>query len=380
MEIFIAGVGQTKFGELWEKDLRDLALEAALKALESAQIDAKDIDAVYVGNMLASRFSGQDHIGALVSTELGISAPSTHVEAACASGGAALRLGWMDILSGNSKNVLVLGVEKMSDVEGGFATTGLSGASDEEWESSMGVTFPSLYAMIARDHMQRYGTKKESLSKIAVKNHKHGSFNKYAQFPKEITLEMAMNATPVADPLNLMDCSPISDGAAACILSADKKSGVKMIASAQAQDSLALHDRKDLSTLNATVKAGNKAFEIAKIERKEIAIMELHDCFTIAEICAYEDLGFAKKGEGARLIEEGKTYFDAELPANTSGGLKSAGHPVGATGLKQVHEIFHQLSGTAGDVQIKNNKKYALAQNVGGSGATAVVSIFERVE
>ncbi len=369
----------TKFGELWERDLRSLAVEASLKAVESSGLEMKDIDAIYFGNMLASRLVGQDHLGALISTELGLSIPSTHVEAACASGGAALRLGWMDILSGNSKNVLVVGAEKMTDVGSDYATVGLSGASDEEWEAYYGVTFPSLYAMFAREHMNRFGLSKESLSKVAVKNHKHGSMNPLAQFPREITLEQAMNATMVADPLNLMDCSPISDGAAAVVLSSKKKSEVTMISSAQAQDSLALHDRKDIATLAATVEAGKKSMKLANVKHKDIGLMEVHDCFTIAEISAYEDLGFAEKGKGSELIESGKTYFDSVLPVNTSGGLKSAGHPVGATGVKQAVEIYLQLSGQAGKRQIKHEAKYGLSHNVGGSGATAVVSIFKKL-
>jgi acetyl-CoA C-acetyltransferase len=380
MAVYIRGTGQTQFGELWDKDLRTLAVEASMKAVESAKIDLSDIDAVYVGNMLASRFTGQDHLGALISTELGITCPSIHVEAACASGGVAIRQAFLDISSGNSKNILVVGVEKMTDVPVEYATTGLSGASDEEWEAFYGVTFPSLYAMIAREHMNKYGTSKESLARIAVKNHKHGSMNKYAQFQKEITLEAALNATMVSDPLNLMDCSPISDGAAAVVLSSKAKSGVKIIASSQAQDTLALHDRNDITILEATVKAGNDAFKTAGINRKDIGIMEVHDCFTIAELCAYEDLGFAKKGEGNKLIDNGDTYYNSKLPVNTSGGLKSAGHPVGATGIKQAIEMYLQLNGIAGDRQIKNEAKYGLTQNVGGSGATCVVTIYEKVK
>lgn len=278
-------------------------------------------------------------------------------------------------------NGLVIGVEKMTDVSSEDATTGLSGASDEEWEASVGATFPSLYAMIAREHMNKYGTSRRQLSMVAVKNHKHGSMNPLAQFPKEISLEDALEATMISDPLNLFDCSPISDGAAAIVLSAGKQTkGVKILASAQAQDSLALHDRADLTTLQATVDASNRAFKAAGIGRKDIGLVELHDCFTIAEICAYEDLGFVEKGKGGEFIEEGKTYFGAELPVNTSGGLKSCGHPVGATGVKQVVEIYNQMIGRAGARQIKKDLKYALAHNVGGSGATAIVSILEKLK
>jgi acetyl-CoA C-acetyltransferase len=379
-DIFVAGVGQTKFGELWDYDLRRLALEASTKALKTSDIDVKDIDAIYFGNMLGSRFAGQDHLGALLADELGIDIPASHIEAACASGGVALRMAWMDILSGNSKNVLVVGAEKMTDVSNEEATVGLAGASDEEWEASFGATFPSLYAMIAREHMNKYGTSKESLSMVSVKNHKHGAMNNCAHFPKEISLEIAMNATMISDPLNLFDCSPISDGAAAVVLSSEKQSGMKMLTSSQSQDTLALHNRKDITTLNATKKAADKAFKNVDIKREDIAVVELHDCFTIAEICAYEDLGFVEKGKGGDFIKSGITYYDSDLPVNTSGGLKSAGHPVGATGIKQVVEIFLQLTEQAGDRQITNNKKFGLTHNVGGSGATCVVSIFEKIK
>jgi acetyl-CoA C-acetyltransferase len=379
MNIFLPGVYTTKIGELWNKDLRDLAIEAAIGALNSAQMDLKDIDAIYVANMCASRFAGQDHLGALVAGELGTDVPSYHIEAACASGSMAFRNAYIDVLSGTSKNILVVGVEKMTDVGVDLATTGLSGASDEEWEAYYGVTFPSLYAMIAREHMNKYGTTREQMAMCAVKNHKNAVLNENAHFRKEITIEEVISASMVADPLGLFDCSPISDGAAAIVISADKKSAVKILASGHAQDTLALHDRKDITTIEATVKAANRAFESAKIKRDAINIMEVHDCFTIAEICAYEDLGFVKKGKGGEFVESGKTQIDGTLPTNTSGGLKAAGHPVGATGVKQIVEIVTQLSGKAGKRQVDKNLKYGLTHNVGGSGATAIVNIFEKI-
>lgn len=378
MNIYIPGIFTTKIGELWDRDLRSLAIEAATGALNSANIDIKDIDAIYVANMCGSRFTGQDHLGALVASELGSDAPSFHLEAACASGSIALRSAYLDLLSGTSKNILVLGVEKMTDVSVDNATTGLSGASDEEWEAYYGVTFPSLYAMIAREHMHKYGTTREQMALCAVKNHKNAVLNENAQFRKEISIKDVLSASMVADPLGLLDCSPISDGAAAVILSTENKSEVKMIASGHAQDSLALHDRKEITTIEATVKAAQRAYKSAGITNKDIDIMEVHDCFTIAEICAYEDLGFVKKGKGGQFIESGKTNFDGVLPTNTSGGLKAAGHPVGATGVKQVVEIVSQMSGKAGKRQVAKDLKYGLTHNVGGSGATCVVSIFEK--
>lgn len=379
MDIFVKGVYTTKFGELWDRDLRSLGVEAAMGALKDAKMDLRDIDAVYVGNMCASRFAGQDHLGALFATELGIDRPSYHIESACASGGLAIRTAWMDLLAGQSKNILVIGVEKMTDVDMGFTTSGLAGASDEEWEAFYGVTFPSLYAMIAQEHMELFGTTREQLALCAVKNHKHGALNPDAQFRKEITVADVLTASKVADPLGLLDCSPISDGAAAVVLSSQNSSAVKMISSGQAQSSLALHDRQKISTIDSAVKAGNRAFDLAGIKREDIGVMEVHDCFTIAEICAYEDLGFIQKGEGGIFVAEGNANLDGKLPTNTSGGLKACGHPVGATGVKQVAEITKQLRGDAGQRQIKHEAKYGLTHNVGGSGATCVVNIFQKV-
>lgn len=378
-KVYVNGAYSTKFGELWERDLRSLAVEAAVEAVKDSGLTMKDIDSIVVGNMLASRFAGQDHVGALIASELGISVPASHSEAACASGGTAFRQGWMEILSGQAENVLVVGVEKMNDIGTDEVTTGLSGASDEEWEASVGVTFPSLYAMIAREHMRKYKTTSKDLSLIALKNHMHGSMNPKAQFPKEITLDMAQSAIMVADPLNLMDCSPITDGASAIVLSnKKKKKSIEVLSVAQAQDTLALHDREDITTIGSTVKAANKAFEMAKVQREEIGLIELHDCFTIAELVALEDLGFAKKGEGVKLVRNGDTYYDAKLPVNTSGGLKACGHPVGATGIKQIVEVYDQMNERVGARQVKD-LKYALTHNVGGSGATAVVSIFKNL-
>ena len=379
MNIYTPGYYNTKFGELWDIDLRQLAVEAAMGAIAQAELSINDIDSIYVANMCASRFTGQDHLGALVASELGTDVPATHIEAACASGSVAIRNAYLDILSGNSKTVLVVGVEKMTDVSIDMATTGLTGASDEEWEAYQGVTFPSLYAMIAREHMYRYHTTREQLALCAVKNHQNALLNNKAHFQKSISIADVLNAPIVADPLGLYDCSPISDGAAAIILSSQHKSRIKLSTIDQAQGSLALHDRPDITTLDATVKAAKKAYTKAGIKPADIDIAEIHDCFTIAEICAYEDLGFIEKGRGSSLIESGKVNIDGEIPVNTSGGLKGAGHPVGATGIKQAVEIITQLSGDAGNRQVKKDLKYGLTHNVGGSGATCVIGIWEKL-
>lgn len=377
-EIYIKGTGLTKFGEAWNKDLRDLAFEAGIKAIKDAKINLNEIDAIYVANMKAGEFAGQDHLGALVSNIFNLDVPAFHIEAACASGGVAINQAYLALQSGAYKNILVLGVEKMTDQDAASTSKGLAGAADEEWEAHYGVTFPSLYAMIAIEHMRKYKTTRKDLALIACKNHHNATLNKYAQYQKEITVDNVLNATPVAEPLGLLDCSPITDGAAAVILSSDKKSEVKLIASEVSTSTLALHDRKDITALDATVKAAKKAYKSANIKPSNVDIAEVHDCFTIAEILAYEDLGFCKKGQGAQLIRSGKVNLDGKLPINTSGGLKACGHPVGATGVKQVIEIATQLSGKAGSRQAKKNLKYGLTHNIGGSGATAVVNILTK--
>jgi len=265
--------------------------------------------------------------------------------------------------------VIVGGIEKMNDVAGATATETLVMAADQEWEAFFGATFPGLYAMIAMRHMHEYGTTKEQLAQVAVKNHKNGAQNPYAQYQREITLETALNASPVAYPLGLFDCSPVTDGAASIVLCAadiakkytDKP--VKIIGSGQASDTLSLHGRRDICTLDATVNAAKMAYKQANVKADDIDVAEVHDCFTIAEICAIEDLGFVKKGEGGKAIDNKITTMDGRIPVNTSGGLKSKGHPVGATGVAQIVEITQQLRGEADKRQIKN-AKIGLAHNV----------------
>jgi acetyl-CoA C-acetyltransferase len=383
MKVAVIGVGLTNFDEHWDQNLRQLAIEAGTKAIMDANIRGRDIDAIYLGNMSAGRFIGQEHVAALVSGELGLSIPAVRVEGACASGGLALRQGLFSILSGEHDIVLVGGAEKMTDLMTESVTSSLMGAADQEWEAYYGVTFPSLYAMIARRHMFEFGTTREQMAKVAVKNHHNGSMNPIAQFKEEITIDQVLNSTMVADPLTLFDCSPITDGAAAVILCkaelANKYTNnpVYIIGSGQASDTLALHDRRSLTTLDATVKAAQNAYKQAGITVNDVNFAEVHDCFTIAEIVATEDLGFCKKGEGGKLLDERATEIGGKIPVNTSGGLKAVGHPVGATGIKQAVEAVLQLRGQAGGRQV-NDAKIGLTHNVGGSGATAVVHIFSR--
>ena len=381
-EVAVIGVGMTKFGELWSKSINDIFVEAALKAIENANVD--HIDSMYVGSMSSGLFVGQEHLGAVMADYLGVNPiPATRVESACASGGMAFRQAYFEVASGNSEIVLAGGVEKMTD--GVDVTDALATAADQEYEVYQGVTFPGLYALIANAHMYQYKTTREQIAAVAVKNHKNGFNNPNAQFRNEISIKKVLESTLVADPLRLLDCSPVSDGGAAVILCsmdiAKKfcKNPVRIKASAQASDTIALHSRKSLTTLSAVSTAAQKAYKIAGITPKQIDFAEVHDCFTIAEIVVSEDLGFFKKGEGGAAVEKGLTSLEGgKIPINTSGGLKSKGHPVGATGIAQVIECYEQLTGQAGKRQVKN-AKIGLTQNMGGSGASCVINILEAV-
>ncbi|HII75468.1 MAG TPA: thiolase domain-containing protein [Methanolinea sp.] len=382
-DVAVIGVGCTTFGEKWNTSFRDLFVEAGALALEDAGVSGEQIGAMYVGNMSAGRFIEQEHIGALIADYAGLASthiPSTRVEAACASGGLSFRQAFISVASGIEDIVVAAGVEKMTDVASGASVEALAGAADREWEGFVGATFPGLYAMIAHEYMSRYPLTREQLAQVAVKNHYNGARNPIAQFQQEITLDTVLKSTLVADPLRLFDCSPITDGAAAVVLApldmARKfcDTPVKVLASAQASDTIALHDRREISTLDATVAAGKRAFTMAGLGPKDIDLVEVHDCFTIAEICAIEDLGFCAKGDAGRLTMEGVTALNGDIPVNTSGGLKACGHPVGATGIKQVCEVVMQLRGQAGKRQV-DGARIGMTHNVGGTGATVAVHI-----
>jgi acetyl-CoA C-acetyltransferase len=381
-EVAVIGVGMTKWGELWEKSLRTIFVETALLALEDSGLD--HIDSMYVGSMSSGLFVGQEHLASLLSDYLGQNpVPAARVESACASGGLALRMGFIEVASGMSDFVLVSGIEKMTDVNSHEATYALGTASDQEYEGYHGITFPGLYALIARAHMEKYGTTREQLAMVAVKNHRNGSLNPLAQYPYQISVESVLNSALVADPLRVLDCSPITDGAAALVLCPVdkaremKKPVVKIIGSGHATDTIALSSRKDITWLESTFQAAKRAYDMAGKEPKDLDVIEVHDCFTIAEICVLEALGVVEKGKGGEATEQGLTSLEGKIPVNTSGGLKSKGHPVGATGVAQVIEIVKQLCEEAGKRQIKG-AKIGLTQNMGGSGGSSLVHIFER--
>jgi len=378
-EAAVIGVGMTKFGELWTKSLRDIFVEAGLKAIDDAGVD--HIDAMYVGSMTPGLFVGQEHIGALMADYLGVAPiPAVRIESACASGGFAFRQAFLDVASGMNDIVLAGGVEKMTD--GADVTYALSTAADQEYECYQGITFPGLYAMIANVYFERYGATRKHLAMVAVKNHKNGALNPNAQFQSEITIDDVLNATMVADPITVMDSSPVSDGGACVIVTtvdiAKKlnKPIIKVIGSGAGTDTIALHQRDDILSLNAVRIAGERAYKMAGIKPSDVNFAEVHDCFTIAELCIIEELGFAPRGKAAELIEKGETTLTGKIPINTSGGLKSKGHPVGATGIAQIVEVVEQLRGNAGKRQVKN-AKIGLTQNMGGSGASSTVHIFK---
>ncbi len=379
MRVSVIGSAVTPFGELWDMSLRDLARSAAIAALADAGLAISDIDAIFIANMMASKTAGQAHLGSLIATELGVDIDATRIEGACASGGLAVLRGAESILSGRHKKVIVIGVEKMTDLPIEEVNSALMEAGDEEWEGSQGVTFAGLYALIARAHMQRYKTTEKHLAMVAVKNHYHASLNSNAHFKNQITVNDVLKSSPVASPLKLLDCSPISDGAAAVILADSSfiksKKKIFLLGSGVATDTLSLAGRSSYTEFPSVHKAAKYAYKEANVSPKDIDLAEVHDCFTITEILAMEDLGFYDKGKAIKALVKKETTLGGKLPINLSGGLKGCGHPVGATGVKQVVEVVKQLSGENGSRQVKN-ARIGLTHNVGGSGATGVIHIF----
>ena len=384
--VSVIGVGETQFGELWERSFRELGIEAGLRAIQDAKIAAENVDALYVGNMSAGKFIDQEHVAALVADYAGLAdqhLPTVRVEGGGACGAIAIHQAAMSIASGVHDIVVVGGAEKMTDVGDVEAMQILSSTTDQEWESVFGATFAGLYAMMARRHMFEHGTTREQLAAVAVKNHRHGALNPSAQFQKEITMEMVLQAPRVAEPLGLFDCAPLSDGAAALVLCAKEKARkftdlpIDLIGTGHASDFIAVHDRRDLTTIDASVIAGKRAFHSARRTPNDVKVAEVHDNFTISEIMAIEDLRFVPKGKGGFATEDGETALNARVSVNTSGGLKARGYPVGATGVAQAVEIVHQLRGDAGKRQV-SGAEVGLTHTMGGTGGTAVVHLFAR--
>jgi acetyl-CoA C-acetyltransferase len=380
-QVAVVGIGKTAFGAFPDRDLRSLAVEAGQKALENGRAEHSQVEAFYLGNFAGPSFVGQNHLAPYVASAIGIAGvPATRFEAACASSGAAFFHAVSAVAAGLYDVVLVAGVEKMTSQTTPKVTEILAGAGDLCGEVRAGATFPALFAMIARRHMYQYGTTRQHMAAVAVKNHGNGAKNPLAHMRKVITMEQALNGKPIAEPLTVYDCSLISDGAAAVLIAPLERAAeftdkpVRVLGIAQTSDYVALDEKDDITTLRAVRTSSEKAYKMAGLGPRDIQFAEIHDCFTIAEIIAIEDLGFVEKGQGGPYTLAGKTCIQGELPINTSGGLKAKGHPVGATGVGQICDVVQQIRGEAGERQVSRNK-IGLAQNLGGSGATSVVSI-----
>jgi len=376
--MFISGVGRTKFGPLAES-LPQLLYEAVSKALEDAGIGYEDLDAAYVANFCAGPFVGQLHMNSLLASLLpGTHLPIVRVETACASGASALFQAGLAL--SRFRTVLVAGVEKMSTVQGSLAATNIGMAGDAELDGPAGLIFPASYALIASAHMAEHGSTLDDLSLVSLKNHENASLNPLAHFyHKRVTLEDINSSATVCSPLRLFDCSPISDGAAALVVSAERRSDreVRVVGSALATDTLSLAERDTITSFAAVRLAAAQAYRQAGIGPKDVDVVEAHDCFTIMELIALEDLGFCEPGEGKDLVREGRTSREGDIPVNVDGGLKADGHPIGASGIAQIFELVTQLRGEAGPRQIPG-ARIGLAHSVGGVGGTSAVHILRK--
>lgn len=382
-DVAIIGIGQTKVGEHWDLGLRHLALEALQAAMKDAGVE--HADALYVGNMLSGELTGQEHLGALIADFAGLRGiEAVKIEAACGSGAAALRLGYVAVAGGLADVVLVVGVEKMTDYLGPKVTAALAMAADADYEASQGVSFVALNALLMRRYMHEFGYRKEDFAPFTVNAHANGMNNPYAMFHIKVTPESYARAAMIADPVNLLDSSPVCDGAAAVVLAPTEIARqlghpvVRIAASAVGTDTVAIHDRRDPLTLEGAALSAHRAYQQAGVRPEEIDLFELHDAFSIMAALSLEAAGFAERGKGVQLALDGEITIHGRVPIATMGGLKARGHPVGATGVYQIVEVVQQLRGEAGANQVPN-ARIGMAQNIGGSGATVITHILERV-
>ncbi|MCH8003520.1 MAG: hypothetical protein IH934_02720 [Nanoarchaeota archaeon] len=373
--MYVKGVGMTKFGNL-DKSSQELCYEAASEALEDAQMSLEDIDAIVIarGDSVLDGERQRLFMSVISSILQKEDIPITQVMAACSGGGAAF---W-DAVNSNNNNILVLGVEKLAHIPTKIVTEDLMMAAERIYEQSEGLNFPAQNALIAQQYINRYNVKEKDLDLVALKNHDNAYFNPKARFyGKKITLDMIRKSPVVASPLRLFDCSISVDGAAAAIVT-KQKTDIEVVGSALYTDRLSAFESEDMTSWQSVVLAAESAYKQANLTPKDISFSEIHDAFTPIEIMSYEDLGFAKKGEGKNLIRKGITKLNGSLPINTSGGLKAKGHPISATGVSQIYEIVKQMRKEAGKRQI-DNTKIALSHNVGGAGSTATVHIFRNI-
>jgi acetyl-CoA C-acetyltransferase len=383
-DVAIIGVGQTRVGEHWDVSIRHLALEALQAAMTDAGLARAD--ALYVGNMLSGELAGQEHLGALVADFAGLRGiEAFKIEAACGSGAAALRMGYVAVAGELTDIVVVVGVEKMTDTLGPDTTSALAMAADGDYEAAQGVTFVAINALLMRRYMYEYGYSHQNFAPFAVNAHRNGVNNPYAMFRFPVKAERFTTAKMICDPINLLDSSPICDGAAAVVLApadsahALSAAPVRIAASAVGTDTLAVHDRRDPMVLDGAVLSTQRAYQQAGLGPQDIDLFELHDAFSVMATLSLEAAGFAEKGQGLRLALDGEIGIEGRVPISTMGGLKARGHPVGATGVYQIIEVVQQLRGLAGANQIRN-ARIGMAQNIGGSGATVITHILERME
>jgi len=385
-EVAILGIGQTKFGELWDRSFREIGIEAGLQSLVDAKLSSESLGALFLGNMASGSLIEQEHIAPLILDYAGLAnrhLPAIRVEGGGASGALALHQGYLAVASGQYEYVVVGGAEKLTDVPDATAGQITNSTADHEWEIVFGATLPALWALIARRHMHLYGTTREQLARMAVHAHEMGSKNPNAHFRNKISVAQVLQAGPVAEPLGVFDCAPLSDGAAAVVLGPletarqHTDTPIRIAASQVACDVMALQHRKDLTSIGATVAAGRNAFRQARRTPAEVQVAEIHDAYTISGLLALEDLGFSDKGRSGPDFESGRYGPGGGPVINSSGGLKAQGQPFGAVGVAQVVEIVRQLRGQAGERQVPN-ARVGLAQTLGGTGATAVVHLLER--
>lgn len=384
-EVAVIGVGHAKWGKRHDVTLRELVHEAAQPCFEMAGLTPADMESSVIG-VCGDYFTGQGSPASLLCDYIGMSQiPSIRVESACATGTAALRTAWAQIKAGQHDLVAAIGVEQMTLVTSAQATEMMARGGDLRWEYPFGCTFPGFYAHYASAHMKEFGTTPAQLSSVGVKNHHYGAKNPYAHLQKEVTLEEAMKSVIIAYPLRLYDCCLISDGSAAAILASAEKvkqlqieDPIWITGVGASSDTMLLSGRASLVGLPSATRASQTAFKMASLGPEDIDVAEVHDCFSIAEIMAYEDIGFCEKGEGGKFVEEGQTYHDGKIPVNVDGGLKSKGHPLGATGISQCYTLVKQLYGEAPQGCQVASPEIALQHNVGQHGQYCNVLIYQR--
>ena len=386
-DVAILGVGMTRFGELWDRSFREIGIEAGFQALVDARLSSGDLGALYLGNMASGSLIDQEHIAPLIVDYAGLGGhhlPAVRVEAGGASGAVALHQGYLDVASGAHDFVVVGGAEKLTDVPDVLASRVAAETADHEWEVVFGATLPGLWAMVARRHMHDYGTTRSQLARVPVQAHEMGAKNPNAHYRNRISEDAVLHATPVAEPLGMLDCAPFSDGAAAVVLGPLERARkftdtpIHILASEVACDTIALHHRRDLTTLDSTVVAAKRAFSRSGLTPGEVQVAEVHDGYSISALLALEDLGFVEKGKSGPAFAEGQFALGGRPSVNMSGGLKAQGRPFGAVGVAQVVELTRQLRGEAEGRQV-GGASVGLAQDVGGTGATSVVHLLSRV-